>query len=118
MRETVSLLILVTVGRDGEIRTPDPLNPIQVRYQTAPRPDRRGTSDLITFAGQGSIVSGAGISGLENGSPSTEPVKAGRWEFRGPCSLNPCSPVPESPLYSEYRPLPIEPRRADAPILQ
>ena len=28
-------------GRDGEIRTPDPLNPIQVRYQTAPRPGRR-----------------------------------------------------------------------------
>src|SRR5213596_1622223 len=28
-------------GRDGGIRTRDPLNPIQVRYQTAPRPDRR-----------------------------------------------------------------------------
>ena len=28
------------VGRDAEIRTRDPLNPIQVRYQTAPRPDR------------------------------------------------------------------------------
>ncbi len=26
-------------GRDGEIRTRDHLNPIQVRYQTAPRPD-------------------------------------------------------------------------------
>ena len=31
-------------GRDGEIRTRDPLNPIQVRYQTAPRPDRAAFS--------------------------------------------------------------------------
>jgi hypothetical protein len=31
-------------GRDGEIRTRDPLNPIQVRYQAAPRPDREGVS--------------------------------------------------------------------------
>lgn len=30
----------VLFGRDGEIRTRDPLNPIQVRYQAAPRPDR------------------------------------------------------------------------------
>jgi hypothetical protein len=29
-------------GRDAGIRTRDPLNPIQVRYQTAPRPDRDG----------------------------------------------------------------------------
>ncbi len=29
------------LGRDAGIRTRDPLNPIQVRYQTAPRPDRR-----------------------------------------------------------------------------
>ena len=28
-------------GRDAGIRTRDPLNPIQVRYQTAPRPDRK-----------------------------------------------------------------------------
>ena len=28
------------VGRDAGIRTRDPLNPIQVRYQTAPHPDR------------------------------------------------------------------------------
>ncbi len=27
-------------GRGGEIRTHDPLYPKQVRYQTAPRPDR------------------------------------------------------------------------------
>ncbi len=33
-------------GRDGEIRTPDPLNPIQVRYQTALRPDRWGKTIL------------------------------------------------------------------------
>lgn len=32
------------VGRDGEIRTRDPLNPIQVRYQAAPRPDRTARS--------------------------------------------------------------------------
>ena len=31
---------LVLRGRDAGIRTRDPLNPIQVRYQTAPRPDR------------------------------------------------------------------------------
>jgi hypothetical protein len=29
------------IGRDGEIRTRDPLNPIQVRYQAALHPDRR-----------------------------------------------------------------------------
>ncbi len=28
-------------GRDGKIRTYDPLYPKQVRYQTAPRPDPR-----------------------------------------------------------------------------
>src|SRR6266542_5956872 len=32
----------VLLGRDAGIRTRDPLNPIQVRYQTAPRPDRKG----------------------------------------------------------------------------
>ena len=31
--------LLLKTGRDGEIRTRDPLNPIQVRYQAAPRPD-------------------------------------------------------------------------------
>ena len=30
-----------SIGRDGEIRTRDPLNPIQVRYQAALRPDIR-----------------------------------------------------------------------------
>jgi hypothetical protein len=30
---------LILFGRDGEIRTRDPLNPIQVRYQAALRPD-------------------------------------------------------------------------------
>jgi hypothetical protein len=33
-----SLQTIEKIGRDGEIRTRDPLNPIQVRYQTAPRP--------------------------------------------------------------------------------
>ena len=31
----------MSIGRDGEIRTRDPLNPIQVRYQAALRPDLR-----------------------------------------------------------------------------
>jgi hypothetical protein len=31
---------IVLIGRDGEIRTRDPLHPMQVRYQAAPRPDR------------------------------------------------------------------------------
>ena len=31
--------LLVSIGRDGEIRTRDPLHPMQVRYQAAPRPD-------------------------------------------------------------------------------
>ena len=30
---------LVLLGRDGVIRTLDPLHPMQVRYQAAPRPD-------------------------------------------------------------------------------
>ena len=30
---------LYSIGRSGEIRTLDPLHPIQVRYQTAPRSD-------------------------------------------------------------------------------
>ena len=37
---TLRIYICVTViGRDGEIRTRDPLHPMQVRYQAAPRPD-------------------------------------------------------------------------------
>lgn len=31
--------LFLLVGRDGWIRTNDPLYPKQVRYQTAPRPD-------------------------------------------------------------------------------
>ena len=38
-------------GRGGEIRTHDPLYPKQVRYQTAPRPDRGGV--LQRVAGHG-----------------------------------------------------------------
>ena len=33
-------------GRGDWIRTSDPLNPIQVRYRTAPRPDRPETLSL------------------------------------------------------------------------
>ena len=29
------------IGRGDKIRTCDPLHPMQVRYQAAPRPDRR-----------------------------------------------------------------------------
>src|SRR6185436_18376782 len=32
---------ICVIGRDGEIRTRDPLHPMQVRYQAAPRPDAR-----------------------------------------------------------------------------
>ena len=33
------------IGRDGVIRTLDPLHPMQVRYQAAPRPDCALLSD-------------------------------------------------------------------------
>src|SRR6185369_11085092 len=32
-------ICVTVIGRDGEIRTRDPLHPMQVRYQAAPRPD-------------------------------------------------------------------------------
>jgi hypothetical protein len=32
---------LSSLSRDGRIRTGDPLNPIQVRYRAAPRPEGR-----------------------------------------------------------------------------
>ncbi len=35
-----NLLTLVIFGRDGGIRTHDPLHPMQVRYQAALRPDK------------------------------------------------------------------------------
>ena len=36
---TIIFLVVKSFGRNGEIRTHDPLHPIQVRYQTALRPD-------------------------------------------------------------------------------
>ena len=36
-------------GRGGEIRTPDPLLPKQLRYQTAPHPDKNETVQLNQF---------------------------------------------------------------------
>ena len=39
--------VIFLAGRGGEIRTPDPHNPIVVRYQAALRPDR------ITCNGEG-----------------------------------------------------------------
>ena len=43
MQKTLSvynLIKLISDGRGGEIRTPDPLVPNQMRYQTALRPDK------------------------------------------------------------------------------
>ncbi len=39
-------------GRDAGIRTRDPLNPIQVRYQTAPHPDRKAHLNRVGGACQ------------------------------------------------------------------
>ena len=36
-----SLPAFLIIGRDGVIRTLDPLHPMQVRYQAAPRPEPR-----------------------------------------------------------------------------
>ena len=41
------------VGRGGEIRTHDPLNPIQVLYQTEPRPVDVGAGNPISLASYG-----------------------------------------------------------------
>ena len=38
------------IGRDGEIRTRDPLHPMQVRYQAALRPDERRIVHAHFFA--------------------------------------------------------------------
>ena len=35
-----SYKVINLFGRDGEIRTHDPMHPMHVRYQTAPRPDQ------------------------------------------------------------------------------
>ena len=32
--------VILSIGRGEKIRTSDPLHPMQVRYQAAPRPDR------------------------------------------------------------------------------
>jgi hypothetical protein len=48
------------IGRGDKIRTCDPLHPMQVRYQAAPRPDRE---PMIAQLGLSlpRIVSGAGF---------------------------------------------------------
>ena len=38
------------IGRSGEIRTRDPLHPMQVRYQAAPRSDRKKMIDDVKSA--------------------------------------------------------------------
>src|SRR5664279_3689988 len=43
-------------GRDGGIRTHDPLNPIQVRYQAAPRPDRERHRRVVEAISGGSCL--------------------------------------------------------------
>ena len=47
---------LVSIGRDGVIRTLDPLHPMQVRYQAALRPDELA----IITEGAGILLSAAG----------------------------------------------------------
>ena len=46
MRERRGCGAVFQIGRGGEIRTPDPHNPIVVRYQAALRPDRSQTIAL------------------------------------------------------------------------
>jgi hypothetical protein len=41
MRLGTRLQVLEKIGRNAEIRTRDPLHPMQVRYQTAPRSEAR-----------------------------------------------------------------------------
>ena len=38
-------------GRGERIRTSDPLHPMQVRYQAAPRPDRSSIADFVRRPG-------------------------------------------------------------------
>ena len=48
-------------GRDGEIRTRDPLHPMQVRYQAALRPDLKSNGGTLTqgrLAAQASRIGG------------------------------------------------------------
>lgn len=37
---------ILMIGRNGEIRTHDPLHPMQVRYQAALRPEFRNFNDF------------------------------------------------------------------------
>jgi hypothetical protein len=45
-------------SRDGRIRTGDPLNPIQVRYRAAPRPEK--TNAEYNRGGEGTQLGGMG----------------------------------------------------------
>ena len=38
MKQSI-VLIIILIGRDGEIRTHDPMHPMHVRYQAALRPE-------------------------------------------------------------------------------
>ena len=73
-------------GRDAGIRTRDPLNPIQVRYQTAPHPDRRrafeqGPGVPVKRARRARIAGDARPPGLRVpllGGPPAPPRRLGR----------------------------------------
>src|SRR5689334_7022565 len=52
------------MGRDGEIRTRDPLHPMQVRYQAAPRPEPRNRTAADGVA--------AGMRTIPDPAPSPE----------------------------------------------
>src|SRR5262245_53842170 len=68
-------LVREGVGRDAEIRTRDPLNPIQVRYQAAPRPDRELLSRRLR------IEEGKDLAGLLEGL--LDPRAQRLYPFRG-----------------------------------
>jgi hypothetical protein len=60
-------------SRDGRIRTGDPLNPIQVRYRTAPRPVPGVASGAHKFAPCASRRQGAGRRPVPIVLPSRAP---------------------------------------------
>ena len=76
-------------GRGGEIRTHDPLYPKQVRYQTAPRPDRGGV--LQRVAGHGNHL---------------EREDAKSFKYSGPLSLKDKGPTGHSRVHFDIPGLP------------
>ena len=76
----------LSIGRDGEIRTRDPLHPMQVRYQAAPRPDFGGRmlNRATTSCNHGSVrarkrcqvADSCGIGHLRAISPSRRSTRS------------------------------------------